>query len=172
MKLILFYSKCGFGLFRDAELNGRRALHAASRSANVTYSLSAGWMKAVLEGGQAAGPCLCGCRERRWLPFWTNTSPVQPVRAKTTPKTKKDKASGKFRSSFNDFMSPRGLRRRRAARHGSALSLPAAPSHTPARLAATLALTGAVSPLTVLRLTDKLTLVLWVTFHLFALRLT
>lgn len=50
-------------------------------------------------------------------------------------------------------MSQRGLRRRGAARRGSALSLPAAPSRTPARLAVTLALTGAVSPLTVLRLT-------------------
>lgn len=47
-------------------------------------------------GGQESGPCLCGCRKRRWLPFWRKGSRAQPGLARTTTKTRKDKTFGKF----------------------------------------------------------------------------
>lgn len=94
-------------------------------------------------GGQELGPCLCGCRKRRWLPFWRNGTRAQPGQAKIKAKMKKDKTFGKFCYSSNKFMPVLALLGKRDNRNGSALSLPVPHNQTPARLAVTLALTEA-----------------------------
>lgn len=93
-------------------------------------------------GGQAVGPCLCGCRKRRWLPFWRNSSRAQ---ATITTKMKKDKTFGKFLFfCFTLRCLPRHVSEKTKC-FGSALSLTVADNQTPARLAGTLARSWAVN---------------------------
>lgn len=70
-----------------------RGAGATQRLTNVTYPVQ------LDEGGAsgaAAGPCLCGCRKRRWLPFQRNSYRALPGQATITTKRKKDKTFGKF----------------------------------------------------------------------------
>lgn len=106
---------------------------------NKSNAPLATWREGGASGAQEAGPCLCGCRKRRWLPFWRNSSRAQPGQATTTTKTKKDKTSGKCCCSFKRLHVSRGPSWKITAVVVLALSLPVAQNDSPARLAVTLA---------------------------------